>query len=191
MDKPWLECPSVKEIRDRTHKSPLLWPRKTNINEYRAMLRKGKARPSPGPDRWEKWIVKALPDNVLNAVLTLHNYIVINNRFPGEIRKTIACPIFKKGTITHLTSMLLATGHLTWTLSLKYKSARISVTHWEPIDVLEAVQTCSTACLDLYSSVYQHVFGPNQQRIDHSSGSSCLFGLKQSLMKSYELDRYA
>ena len=104
MDKPWLECPSVKEIRDRTHKSPLLWPRKTNINEYRAMLRKGKARPSPGPDRWEKWIVKALPDNVLNAVLTLHNYIVINNRFPGEIRKTIACPIFKKGTITHLSN---------------------------------------------------------------------------------------
>lgn len=87
--------------------------------------------------------------------------------------------------------MLLATGHLTWTLSLKYKSARISVTHWEPIDVLEAVQTCSTACLDLYSSVYQHVFGQNQQRIDHSSGSSCLCGLKQSLMKSYELDRYA
>jgi hypothetical protein len=59
------------------------------------MLRRGNQRPSPGPDRWEKWCVKSLSDDTLMLVLDLHNYEVTNASFPGNV-KDMTCTMFHK-----------------------------------------------------------------------------------------------
>ncbi|TEB24449.1 hypothetical protein FA13DRAFT_1714620 [Coprinellus micaceus] len=71
IQKPWMDTPSVKK-----------WPRKATIQDFCAMLRHRNARPSPGPDGWEKWIIKSHSDEALNLVLNLHNYEVMHARFP-------------------------------------------------------------------------------------------------------------
>ena len=67
-------------------KTPLQWPRETSLTEFRTLLRRGNARPAPGPDEWEKWVIKQLSDTALEKVLALHNYIIVNAHFPGNIK---------------------------------------------------------------------------------------------------------
>lgn len=71
MDKPWMDTPSIVHIRLRTKQDPFPWPRPMSLADFRTVLRKGNARPSPGPDLWEKWCLKALGDETLSLVLDL------------------------------------------------------------------------------------------------------------------------
>ncbi|KAG6894891.1 hypothetical protein C0992_004075 [Termitomyces sp. T32_za158] len=89
-DKPksWMNTPLVVEVRERIAKEPFVWPVAATLEDFRAMLRKGNPRPSPGPDRWEKWCVKNLSDGALLKVLDLHNYLVMNASFPGMVKDT-------------------------------------------------------------------------------------------------------
>ena len=69
MDKPWLVTKSVKEVSDHISTNPFIWPRKASLTDFRALIRKGNTRPSPGPDGMEKWCVKTLSDFSLTPVL--------------------------------------------------------------------------------------------------------------------------
>ncbi|KAJ7938520.1 hypothetical protein B0H13DRAFT_1851469 [Mycena leptocephala] len=73
--KPWLDSRSVREARARTAADPFIWPRPPQLFDLRALLRRGNARPAPGPDGWGKW---NLSDNSLALVLQLVSYIVMN-----------------------------------------------------------------------------------------------------------------
>ena len=66
------------------------------------MLQKGNHRPAPEPDRWEKWIIKNLLDNSLALVLDLYNYIVMNARFPGDLKDMWLTYMHKRGVCTNL-----------------------------------------------------------------------------------------
>jgi hypothetical protein len=80
--KPWMDTPSVIAVRNRVTAEPFVWPKPMSMSQFHALLRRGNQKPSPGPDQWEKWCVKALSDNALALVLDLHNYVVMNSRFP-------------------------------------------------------------------------------------------------------------
>jgi hypothetical protein len=121
LPKPWLNTPSVVEVRQRVEEDRFQWPRKTTLSNFRAMIRRGNHRPSPGPDRWEKWTVKSLSDRALSLVLDLHNYEVMNSCFPGTIKDLWLTTVFKKGLRTDLRnwrglafSNFLANSPMTW-----------------------------------------------------------------------------
>ncbi len=76
--KPWLETPPVQEAKEKVQAEPFKWPQEATVQGFRAMLRKGNPKPSPGPDGWEKWCIKALSDKTLELVVRLHNYMVRN-----------------------------------------------------------------------------------------------------------------
>ncbi|KAJ7885427.1 hypothetical protein B0H13DRAFT_1497873, partial [Mycena leptocephala] len=102
--KPWMETPSVVAVRDRVKADPFIWPRPASILQFRALLRRGNQKPSPGPDCWEKWLVKALSDFALALVLDLHNYMVMNSRFPGDVKEMWITMFHKRGLLTDLTN---------------------------------------------------------------------------------------
>ena len=91
------------------------------VKTFRSMLRKGNPRPAPGPDGWEKWWVKILSDRTISLVVNLHNYMVSNTVFPGNIKEVISVPLYKKGLRTNLVnyrgimlSNFLANSPMTW-----------------------------------------------------------------------------
>jgi hypothetical protein len=61
-------------------------------------LRKGNARPAPGPDRWEKWFIKALSDTSLSLVLDLLNYEITHSHFPDAVKPSTISTIIKRGS---------------------------------------------------------------------------------------------
>jgi hypothetical protein len=73
-------------IKQRIQDDLFIWPHHTSLPDFYALLQKGMPRPAPGTDQWEKWLIKSLPDKALKIVLKLHNYIVINSRFPGDLK---------------------------------------------------------------------------------------------------------
>ncbi|KZV90808.1 hypothetical protein EXIGLDRAFT_676719 [Exidia glandulosa HHB12029] len=66
------------------------------------MLQRGNARPSPGPDGWEKWCVKALSDTALTRVIALHNYEVAHSRVPDAVKDTRITSLHKRGLVADL-----------------------------------------------------------------------------------------
>jgi len=121
LPKPWLDTPSVVEVKRRVEKDKFQWPQKTTLPDFRAMIRCGNHRPSPGPDRWEKWTIKALSDKALSLVLDLHNYEVMNSCFPGTIKDLWLTTVHKRGLRTDLKnwrglafSNFLANSPMTW-----------------------------------------------------------------------------
>ena len=121
LPKPWLTTPSVANVQNRVVNDQFQWPRKASLADFRAMIRRGNHRPSPGPDRWEKWTIKSLSDNALSLVLDLHNYEVMNSCFPGNITDIWLTTIFKRGLRTDLKnwrgvsfSNFLANSPMTW-----------------------------------------------------------------------------
>ena len=121
LPKPWLDTPSVKEVKDRLAVDPFVWPVQASLSDFRAMIRRGNSKPSPGPDGWEKWTVKSLSDDTLNLVLDLHNYQVMNSRFPGDIKDMWLTMFHKCGLRTDLQnwrglllSNFLANSPMTW-----------------------------------------------------------------------------
>ena len=85
---PWLTTPSVLVVKSHVLNDPFVWLIVTTLANFRAMLHKRNPWPLPGPDGWEKWCVKNLSDTALQLVLNLHNYLVINASFPGNITNT-------------------------------------------------------------------------------------------------------
>ncbi|RDX44488.1 hypothetical protein OH76DRAFT_1359588, partial [Lentinus brumalis] len=100
--KPWMTTPSIVRIRECASQSPFQWPQLLTLSDLRALLRKGNARPSPGPDLWEKWCVKALSDSALALVLDLLNYEIRTSHFPESVKPAIMTTIFKRGSRTDL-----------------------------------------------------------------------------------------
>ncbi|KAF9070994.1 hypothetical protein BDP27DRAFT_1219916, partial [Rhodocollybia butyracea] len=84
--KPWLTTPALMAVKDRLC----------------SLLAKGNLRPAPGPDEWEKWIVKNLSDPRLTLVLTLINFIVEKSTFPGKIKDVWLSMFHKCGMRTDL-----------------------------------------------------------------------------------------
>ena len=121
MDKPWLLTDSVKRVKERVSSNPFTWPKKASLNDFRALIRRGNARPSPGPDGMEKWCVKSLSDFGLAPVLELHNYITIHSRFPGDTKDMYLTMFHKRGLRTDLNnwrglmiSNFIANSPMTW-----------------------------------------------------------------------------
>ena len=102
MDKPWLITKSVTQVNDRVDATPFVWPRLASITDFRALIRRGNARPSPGPDGMEKWCVKSLSDFSLAPILEMHNYITLNSRFPGDTKDMFLTMFHKRGLRTDL-----------------------------------------------------------------------------------------
>ncbi|GBE78620.1 hypothetical protein SCP_0115090 [Sparassis crispa] len=101
-DKPWLNTPSVLQIRERTASDPFSWPSPMTLLTLRSTLRKGKPRPAPGPDQWEKWMVKALHDFSLAIVLDLLNYEISTSSIPSCVKPCTLSTIYKCGVPSDL-----------------------------------------------------------------------------------------
>ena len=56
LPKPWMQSPSVTDVKNRVASDLFLWPKLANVNDFRAMIRCGNHRPAPGTDGWEKWL---------------------------------------------------------------------------------------------------------------------------------------
>ncbi|KAF8168377.1 hypothetical protein B0H34DRAFT_670556 [Crassisporium funariophilum] len=121
LPKPWLLTKSVVEVKQRILKDKFQWPKKATLADFCALMRRGNHTPSPGPDRWEKWTLKALSDDALSLILDLHNYEVMHSCFPGKIKDLWLTTIYKKGLRTDLWSWrglcfsnFLANSPMTW-----------------------------------------------------------------------------
>ena len=66
------------------------------------MLHRGNHRPAPGSDVWEKWCIKNLSDFTLSLILDLHNYEIMNSRFPGDVKGMWMTYMHKRGICTNL-----------------------------------------------------------------------------------------
>ncbi|KAF5367841.1 hypothetical protein D9615_010570 [Tricholomella constricta] len=95
--KPWMETPSVQNVAERTAADPFTWPQPLNLTALRSLLSRGNARPTPGPDGWEKWFIKRLSDRALNIVLRLANYTILHSHFPPSVKSTNISTIHKRG----------------------------------------------------------------------------------------------
>jgi hypothetical protein len=119
--KPWLSSPSVTIVKNKVAQDPFIWPKLANVDDSRAMLRRGNHRPAPGPDGWEKWLVKNLSDSALCLVMDLLNFIVIHSVFPGNVKDMWLTMFHKRGIRTNLTnwrvlmiSNFMANAPMTW-----------------------------------------------------------------------------
>ena len=149
MQKPWMTTPSVAEVKERVAQTPFEWPQKATLADFQAMLRRGNQRPAPGPDGWEKWCVKNLSNNALQLVLDLHNYEVLNARFPGNV-KDMTCTMFHKRNLrTDLSnwrgimlSNFIANTPMTWlTNLLTTYSCRMQIVPGTQVATQQGVQT--------------------------------------------------
>lgn len=98
--KPWLTTPSAARFQAASAREPFQWPATMHLQDLRALLARGKANPAPGPDNWEKWAVRRSGDAWLEVILTLANYIILNNYFPTTLKANYVIPIYKKGDVT-------------------------------------------------------------------------------------------
>jgi hypothetical protein len=92
--KAWMNTPSISSICQRTAADPFQWPQLMTLDNARALIWKGKARPHPGNLRqWEKWMVKSLNDYSFQFVLKLWNYSIRFSSFPRcvNIRRFRLC----------------------------------------------------------------------------------------------------
>ena len=102
--KPWLQTLLVTAVKMCIQQNPFVSPLLASPADFRAMLQKGNHRPAPGPNGREKWIIKNLLDNALALVLDLHNYIVMNVRFPGDLRDMSLTYMHKRGVHTNVSN---------------------------------------------------------------------------------------
>jgi hypothetical protein len=121
MPKPWIETSLVAQVKAHVLNGNFQWPQKATLADFCAMIRRGNHQPSPGPDQWEKWMIKSLLDETLSLVLDLHNYEVVNLCFPGTIKDMWLTTIYKRGIQTDLNNWrgllfnnFLANSPMTW-----------------------------------------------------------------------------
>ncbi|KAK6981319.1 hypothetical protein R3P38DRAFT_3234332 [Favolaschia claudopus] len=96
----------ARSARERVSADPFLWPQPAELKDLRAVLRKGNARPAPGPDGWEKWVVKNLSDDSLGLVLQLVNYITRSPDRLDELARRLPIQIIANCPITWLNFLL-------------------------------------------------------------------------------------
>jgi hypothetical protein len=41
LPKPWMECPSVSNVKNVVSQDPFIWPKLANVDDFRAMVRRG------------------------------------------------------------------------------------------------------------------------------------------------------
>lgn len=99
-----MSSPSVKQVSNNVSADPFPWPLTMDLQNLKLLLRKGNARPTPGPDGWEKWFLKFLSDSALEIVLKLVNYIISSSHFPSCLKPTNISTIHKKGPNTILSN---------------------------------------------------------------------------------------
>ena len=75
-----------------------------SLPDLQKLISKGNARPTPGPDGWEKWFLKHLSDNALSPILLLLNYILTSSHFPDCLKPTNMSTIHKQGPTTLLSN---------------------------------------------------------------------------------------
>jgi hypothetical protein len=102
--KPWMTSPSTLTIKENVSQSPFIWPVPLTLSDLRKLISKGNARPSPGPDGWEKWFLKHLRDDSLSPILALLNYILESSHFPDCLKPTNISTIHKRGPTTFLSN---------------------------------------------------------------------------------------
>ncbi|KAG6874591.1 hypothetical protein C0992_007389, partial [Termitomyces sp. T32_za158] len=102
--KPWLTTPSVHNISLAVRADPFTWPQLMSLDDLRRMSNRGNTRPTPGPDRWEKWFLRFLSDRALKPILDLINYILRSSHFPDVIKPIYVSTIHKKGSPTILSN---------------------------------------------------------------------------------------
>ncbi|KAJ7687241.1 hypothetical protein B0H17DRAFT_939568, partial [Mycena rosella] len=131
--KPWLTTPSILWVKERVLADPFV----------------GNQKPSPGPDQWEKWCIKALSDFALALVLDLHNYSVMHSRFPGDLKDMWITMFHKRGLLTDLTnwrglflSNFLANSPISWLMTrLTAYSLRLRIVPETQVAVQKGVQS--------------------------------------------------
>jgi hypothetical protein len=91
------------------------------VDDFRAMIRRGNHRPAPGPDGWEKWLIKNLSDYALGLVLDLLNFVIISSDFPGNVKDMWLTMFHKRGIRMNLSnwrglmiSNFMANAPMTW-----------------------------------------------------------------------------
>lgn len=95
--KPWLTSPAANIMRGKTAgPNALQWPILLTVPGLRTILARGNQRPSPGPDGWEKWVLRRCNDEFLGLVTNLLNYILRTNHFPERLRENYDSPLYKK-----------------------------------------------------------------------------------------------
>jgi hypothetical protein len=144
-----MDSPSVVAVKDSVTKDPFIWPKLANVGDFRAMIRRGNHRPAPGPDGWEKWLIKNLSDYALGLVLDLLNFIIISSDFPGNVKDMWLTMFHKRGIRTNLTnwrglmiSNFMANAPMTWLnyLLVPY-AARLSLIPETQVATQQGVQT--------------------------------------------------
>ncbi|PFH46327.1 hypothetical protein AMATHDRAFT_7972, partial [Amanita thiersii Skay4041] len=103
-NKPWLETPTIQQIRHWVLTNPFSWPRPLTLSDLRSLLRRGNPRPAPGPDRWEKWMIKTLPDSALTIILKMLNYEITTSHIPNSIKPCSLSLIHKRASRLQLTN---------------------------------------------------------------------------------------
>jgi hypothetical protein len=97
LPKLWMLSPSVTEIKVKVDQDPFVWPKLANIGDFHVMIRHRNHRPAPGPDGWEKWLIKNLSDHTLCLVMDLLNFIVMHSLFLGDIKDMWLTMFHKQG----------------------------------------------------------------------------------------------
>ncbi|KAJ7637444.1 hypothetical protein B0H17DRAFT_1217100 [Mycena rosella] len=116
--KPWLTTKFVTNIKACVQTDPFLWPRPASL----PCTITQRHRPScPRLNQWEKWVVKNLPDCALQIILKLHDHIIMNATFPGDLKDMWLTMFHKRGLRTDLTnwrglliSNFLANSPISW-----------------------------------------------------------------------------
>ena len=100
-EKPWLKCEAAHRFQAKlSGVNAFLWPRRLTLDQLQMTLRKGNSKPSPGPDRWEKWLLKQAGDDFLEIIVELLNYTIQHNHFPPRIKQISFPPLYKRGAST-------------------------------------------------------------------------------------------
>ncbi|GFZ45751.1 hypothetical protein JCM24511_03480 [Saitozyma sp. JCM 24511] len=94
---PWLTCSAARTFQQSTRDTGITWPKPMTIEDLHRVLRKGNQKPSPGPDGWEKWAVRAATPAFLETILLLCNYSIVHNYFPPRLKQNYISPLYKRG----------------------------------------------------------------------------------------------
>ncbi|KAK4700819.1 hypothetical protein P7C70_g5424, partial [Phenoliferia sp. Uapishka_3] len=104
-DKFWMKSKKSQEFRAGSLKDPMIWPPTEGVSlaDIDGFLDRGNNRPSPGPDGWEKWPIKYLPEEMLEILRLLVDYITRTNYFGDGLNDLLFLTLWKnKGTMINL-----------------------------------------------------------------------------------------
>jgi hypothetical protein len=102
--KLWMDSTYARKVHSETSADRFQWPRPFSLVDARWLLNRGKPRPCPGPDGWEKWWIRSLSDRALRLVLVLMNYQITQSHLPQCVKDTNISLIHKRGPSTSLSN---------------------------------------------------------------------------------------